>query len=187
MTDKCRVHPDKGATWQAGELCTACESRLRVAQRRIDNGLSITPTQAETVRGLGRWPEAVRARFDEAGLRAAKVELPTKRKKQRGRTEYGLRRTTGMTWQQIADRCGFSNQNDAITAAKVYAQRNDLVWPPRQPTDKGARAYTLRTQGKRWQQIAYDLDFRSYSSAIRAAHTYAQRHDLQWPIELGEE
>ena len=187
MTDKCRVHPDRVATWQSGELCTACESRLRSAQLRLDRGLPITPTQAETVRGMGKWPEAVRARFDEEGLRAAKVAVPTKRRKKDGRTVYGLRRTTGLTWHQIAKRCKLSDQNAAVKAARVYAQRNDLQWPPRQLTDRSAQAYTLRTQGQQWRQIAHDLDYRGCNVAMRAARTYAQRHGLQWPIELGEE
>ena len=187
MTDKCRVHPDRVATWQSGELCTACESRLRSAQLRLDRGLPITPTQAETVRGLGKWPEAVRARFDEAGLRAAKVAVPTKRRNKDGRTAYRLRRTTGLTWHQIAKRCGLSDQNTAVKAARVYAQRNDLQWPPRQFTDRSAQAYTLRTQGQKWRQIAHDLDYRGCNVAMRAARTYAQRHGLQWPVKPSEE
>jgi len=187
MTDKCRVHPDRVATWQSGELCTACESRLRSAQLRLDRGLPITPTQAETVRGMGKWPEAVRARFDEEGLRAAKVAVPTKRRKKDGRTVYGLRRTTGLTWHQIAKRCKLSDQSAAVKAARVYAQRNDLQWPPRLLTDRSAQAYTRRTQGQKWRQIAHDLDYRGYTVAMRAARTYAQRHGLQWPIEPSEE
>jgi hypothetical protein len=188
MNDKCRVHPDRDVVWVSGELCGACENRLRSAQLRINRGLPITPTQGRTVHGMGRWPAAVRARFDEEELKRAEIDKPrTLARRLRGADAYGLRVSSRMTWQQIADRCGFSRDRDAIEAAQRYAELSDLCWPPRVRVTRQEQAYLLHGQGSSWHEAALALDYHSGSSARRAAQTHAKRHGLQWPPPNSEE
>ena len=130
----CRVHPDRQASWENGELCEGCRSRLRAATRRMQRCLPLTRAQMETVTGMGRPPIPVLQAFDipamrQAGTGRAGYGTGSRCKKRPGRA-YGLRAVDGLTWQVIAIRLGYSSAANCLNAAKRYAEREKLPFPP---------------------------------------------------------
>lgn len=131
---QCRVHPDVAAEWQAGELCSTCRNRLRAAARRIARCQPLTRAQMETVQGMGRPPMAVLQLFDvpamrQAGTGPAGYGTNSRCRKRPGRA-YGLRAVNGYTWQVIAIKLGYSSAGNCLNAAKRYAAKNSLPFPP---------------------------------------------------------
>jgi len=134
MSIMCRVHPDKEASWQAGELCEQCRSRLRAAARRLGRCQPLTRSQMQTVQGMGRPPIAVLQLFDipamrQAGTGPAGYGQGSRCRKRPGKA-YGMRAVQGFTWQLIAVKLGYSTPGNCLNAAKRYASKEGLPFPP---------------------------------------------------------
>lgn len=130
----CRVHPDTVAQWQAGELCEACRARLRAATRRLARCQPLTKAQMSTVTGMGRPPIAVLQLFDIPAMRQAGTGVAgygsNSRCRKRPGKAYGLRAVHGLTWHVIAIRLGYSTPGNCLNAAKRYAIKEGLPFPP---------------------------------------------------------
>lgn len=53
----------------------------------------------------------------------------------KGARAYDLRKTTGDTWDKIADRVGSTSPEAAVAGAKKFAKTRDLPWPIRTAKD----------------------------------------------------
>jgi hypothetical protein len=131
MSIMCRVHPDKPASWQAGELCEQWRCQ------------PLTRSQMQTVTGMGRPPIAVLQLFDvpamrQAGTGPAGYGQGSRCRKRPGKA-YGMRAVQGLTWQLmvqgltwqlIAIKLGYSTPGNCLNAAKRYALKQGLPFPP---------------------------------------------------------
>ena len=119
--------------------------------------------------------------------------LRVSRRAERGRKAYEAR-AEGASWREAAVQCGIAEDGYglAIQAARGYAKRMEIPWPPvegvqggygrRKGGRKGKLAYEARRQGRSWTEAAERSGSKSPRSAQGAAKQYAQKHELEWPL-----
>jgi len=106
----------------------------------------------------------------------------------RGQKVYEMR-VEGHTWQEIADKLGFSDRSNAIASAKLYAIKSGKPQLSRRARSHGKRtkrqlAYELRDQwGFGWDTIAQFAGYRNGGAARYSAHHHAADYQLPLPRE----
>ena len=108
----------------------------------------------------------------------------------KGPAAYRMR-LEGQAWIDVSQALNWKHDVTAIKAARRYAWRNGLEWPPRprdRPTcsPKGGQAYQMRQEGRPWADIAVAFDWKNAMVATRAARRHAERNGLEWPPRHGQ-
>lgn len=107
----------------------------------------------------------------------------------RGQRAYELRAKSRMPWKWIAEKLSYRDESSARRAAKRHQEREGLPDMPHWYLTLGEMAYTDRSQGATWAEIAEDLEIEpllasghSAESRIRMyARRYARRAKRPWP------
>jgi len=114
---------------------------------------------------------------------------------ERPQRAYQLRMNSDRTWETVALILGYSRATAAREAARRYALRERLPWPPpgsrprgRARTDlaRARQAYELAATTKMaWREIASELGYSQAHqgrAALMMARRYAARAGRPWPI-----
>ena len=117
-----------------------------------------------------------------------RLEGEVRRRYSRERAEraYQLRALSKMPWKWIAKKLDFSDESSARRAAKRYQDREGLPDMPPYFLTLGEMAYTDRSEGTPWAEIASDLEISpSKGSPARRARLLARKYALRagrpWP------
>lgn len=51
-------------------------------------------------------------------------------------------------------------------------------------SERGAKAYAMRTAGRPWAEVAEELDYATPVVALGAARRHAKYNNLPWPIKV---
>tara|TARA_R100001082_G_scaffold19420_1_gene9491 strand:- start:643 stop:1131 length:489 start_codon:yes stop_codon:yes gene_type:complete len=98
---------------------------------------------------------------------------------------YMLRKSARLKWTEIAEKLGYKLPEHAHRSAMRYAKRTGADWPlSRYHLCRGEMAYCDLESGASPEDVAEDLGYEDPMLAVRAAYSWARRHDKQWPVKV---